>query len=610
VKNRVLVLMALVATLVASVRPAVAGEAPLDPLWQARPTTGTYYDTASIVGDRVWIAHWKGDVFALDLKTGKKLLQTKVEGDVFRGLIATKDAVYLAAGDAVHRLDPKSGEVLWKNDFKEPISMAPAVEGGQLLVGTSRGHIALLDAKSGKEIWKRKLGFYTERVSLAGDYAFYVTRNNKEAGLYALDRKTGKPKWTVPGDGGTFAIGRGVVYYRDAALSVKDGKPVWTVEMAAKHWTVGKDAVVAVFGGVEVAGLDPETGGDLWVWKAPGEHRTGRIPVREAPAVAGGLVAVAVERGEVVLLDEATGRVVASKVLTKKEYDDNGHFHDTPAIANGVLLVSTTRGKTIAVRFPNAKAAWPTAFGTPAGWAQVFEPDVRKLIAAKPPKLLTGLDPKKGQAELAEAFSVEREDARVEALVAVVKDCPKTVAGYRARKHVAALVDQRYLKLSMRNLPKGPLAWDGPSAEQLVKDLLAAEPIDPDAIDGLYDLDDVDVAEALMSAYFGQRAWACEQVGREKRTDTAKRILVDRATKDPDARVRGIAVEGLGGQSGKTAVDAVRAALADKSALVRRAACSVARAVLGNDAKAALTKLAKSDPDLTVRRLAVEILRR
>jgi len=604
----------LLVALLSLLSPAVAEDEALEQVWLTRPGKMNY-GSPGVSGDRIWVAHMTGELYGLDRKTGEVEVTAKIPGKIYGGLTATKDGIYVAAGNAVHRVDPKSGKIRWTYDFGEPVSRAPAVDGRHVFAGDNRGHIALIRTSTGKEVWKRDLGYYPARIALGGDVAILSATNNQAEGLYLLDRKTGKTKWKAdyPGkvDGlrcAGFSIGRGVVYYGDAALSLTTGDPVWKLEKPARFFTTGKHAVVAVFGGRDVAGLDPETGARLWTWKVPGEHRSGRIPVRAAPAVAAGTVVVAVEEGHITLLGERTGRVIATRKLELRSHDDKGYVDATPAVHKGILVGSTTHGKTFGLRFPDGSARWPGAHGGPGQWGQSFEPDVKKLLLADPPRDLTKLDPEKGQEGLAKALAVEVPSARVEALVGVVKAVPETaLAGYRARKRLASLLESQALSLSLRNVPDTEIGIAFPDGSALMKEVLAAEPLDPDGIAGFYGLDDVDIAEGLVSFYYGRRAWAVREVAKlpaaERRT-----LLLDRAVNDPSSEVSAMAVEGFRGDTDSSVKTLVRKALEAESQMVRRAACVVAISVLGEEGRKLLKKIADGDKDVLMRALAIEQL--
>lgn len=602
----------LIALAVLSAVPAIADDEPLDTLWQVCPGK-QHYGTPGISGDRVWVAQMNGELFGLDLKTGKVMVETKVAGKINGGLTATDDGIYVAAGNAIHCVDPKSGKLVWKFEFETPCSREPAVDAKEVLACSSRGMVVLLDAKTGKAIWKRDLGIYARRLALAGDIAILSAGSSAKEGLYLLDRKTGATRWTAPFCGKIdgldcpgFAIGKGVVYYGDAALALTDGKPVWRLQRPARYFTTGPRAVVAVFGGAEIVALDPETGAKLWSRNAPGIRSTGRIPIRDAPAVVAGIVIVAVEEGHLQLFSERTGRVIARKDFGFRLRDGNGSFQDGPAIHGGVLIAATSASRIYGLRFPDADASWPGRNGGPGQWGEVFQPDITKLLEADPPADLSGLDPDRGQAELTDALAIEERTARAEAMIEVVKAFPDTtLAGYRARKLLASLLSSIVMSLSCRNLPDVPFGLRSPDGMKILGEVLTAEPLDPDGVAGLYDLDDTDIAEGLISAYYGRRAWACRQVA--KLPDGAGEvILIDRAANDPSSMVRGVAVESLKGRQTNAAKAAIQEALKSDSEIVRRAACAVAISVLGEEGRKLLRKLAKSDPEHFVRKLAEE----
>ena len=165
---------------------------------------------------------------------------------------------------------------------------------------------------------------------LAGGYALVVTADSPEAGLHALDRETGDLLWSYGGKGKSAAIGPGVVTFGDACLRLSDGKPVWVIPDFARYWAAGGERVVGIFGKDRVSAFDASTGEKLWSRVVPGDPKKGLFPIRSGAALVGDRVVVALERGEVMVLEAATGRVTASGRYDLYEYDDNGHFHGSP----------------------------------------------------------------------------------------------------------------------------------------------------------------------------------------------------------------------------------------------------------------------------------------
>jgi hypothetical protein len=208
-------------------------------------------------------------------------------------------------------------------------------------------------------------------------------------------------------------------------------------------------------------------------------------------------------------------------------------------------------------------------------------------------------------------MAIELPDARVEALVAVVREFDeKTLAGYRARKRLKSVLKSRALYFVFRNIPAGAnIGLRFPRGDELMEEVLAAKPLDPDKVEGLYDLDDVDVAEGLVSFWYGRRAWAVGEVAKlpvaERRT-----ILLDRARNDPALEVCSTAIECLEGDTDEKVKALLRDALKAPSQMVRSSAVVTAISVLGEEGRKILKEMSATDRDVLIRMLAKQQLKK
>ncbi|GHT26488.1 polyvinylalcohol dehydrogenase [Planctomycetales bacterium] len=137
---------------------------------------------------------------------------------ISEGIIYTAGNVQIDGGvsSAVFALDEKTGKQLWtfnngdgwntKTLFPGERS-TPTVDGKYLYALSSVGQLACLDAKTGKEIWKRNLReeyiaqlpqwAYAESP-LVDDNKVIVWVGGTKASVVALDKLTGKTVWETP----------------------------------------------------------------------------------------------------------------------------------------------------------------------------------------------------------------------------------------------------------------------------------------------------------------------------------------------------------------------------------------------------------------------------
>ncbi|HLD43749.1 MAG TPA: PQQ-binding-like beta-propeller repeat protein [Candidatus Nanoarchaeia archaeon] len=208
------------------------------------------------------------DIFALDLKTGKKIWSYAGEIRKFfpRGLAAGKGKLFASvnAGDNldnlpagfVYALDAGTGEFLWKYQTQKGISHSlPLFAENKLFVGDDSGTIYALDEAHGNLIWKKYLED-AEVVHSSPAYSdgkiFVGTEGSQRSNanpshLYALDAETGKELWRFKVDyiqgklnliHSTPAVLEDVVYVGSEngyfyALDANDGSLIWKNKIAS-----------------------------------------------------------------------------------------------------------------------------------------------------------------------------------------------------------------------------------------------------------------------------------------------------------------------------------------------------------------------------------------
>ncbi|GGE09839.1 MULTISPECIES: outer membrane protein assembly factor BamB family protein [Sphingobacterium] len=144
---------------------------------------------------RMFTANTVGEVYALDLKTGKKLWSFKTGGKVYSTPAVHKGVVVVGSSDHyIYGLDSKSGKELWKLEAQKAVLGSPAVKDGKAFIGASDGVFRSIDVKSGKLLWTFDAveGYVSTLPTLADNKVIFGSWKN---GFYALDQKTGKLVW-------------------------------------------------------------------------------------------------------------------------------------------------------------------------------------------------------------------------------------------------------------------------------------------------------------------------------------------------------------------------------------------------------------------------------
>jgi len=160
--------------------------------------------------------------------------------------------------DTLFCLDANTGKEIWKYSYPEPLNAhyfeggttaTPTVDGDTVYQISRKGHLAVLDAKSGEVKWQKNIA--TETVAEIPEWGF-----------------AGSP--LVQGDLLIVNVGK-----HGTALEKKTGKVVWTTGKEASGYasavpfTAGGKSGLAIFAAKELAAVDTRTGKLLWSypWK-------------------------------------------------------------------------------------------------------------------------------------------------------------------------------------------------------------------------------------------------------------------------------------------------------------------------------------------------------
>jgi outer membrane protein assembly factor BamB len=257
---------------------------------------------------RAFLVAYSGDVYALDLQSGRRADGWPASVNVGAHVFAT-----------------------------------PAFDGARLLVATNRGQVVPVDVASGRvdpplvtgdgRIWSAPV--------LAGSSLIVA---NVDHTLRAVNPRTGDPEWTrdlggaVAGDaaldGDTLFVG--TLESRLLAIDLAaSGATRWSI--SGDHWfwarpLVEGDTVYAATVGGYVHAVTRD-GRELW------RSADLRGELRSAPAIAGGALVVATRDGEVIGLDPGNG-----KELWRQRVD-GARFLADPLVVGADVLYTTSDGE-------------------------------------------------------------------------------------------------------------------------------------------------------------------------------------------------------------------------------------------------------------------------
>jgi len=301
-------------------------------------------------------------------------------GDSRRARITADPVV---AGSTIFAMDARStvsavssgGAVLWQADVRRALENPRDASGGGLAyadgvlyVTTGYGQLIALDAATGGRIWVQDLGASGGSApTVAGDLVYVSARDSRG---WAVERTTGRIRWTLPGVPSPTGFGGGAgpaVSDGVAVFPFSSGEVVGTfAEGGRERWStpvVGRREGAAIATISEVAG-DPVIVGDT-VYAGNVSGRLMAISLTGGDTLwtsedgaanpvwpAGGALFLVNDLAQLLRVDAATGAVVWRQQLPVRaerrglalRRDRSTFAHYGPVLAGGRLIVASSDG--------------------------------------------------------------------------------------------------------------------------------------------------------------------------------------------------------------------------------------------------------------------------
>lgn len=146
-------------------------------------------------GIRVFTANTVGEVYALDLKTGKRLWSFKTGGKVYATPALHKGMVVVGSTDHhIYGLDAKTGAKRWAVEANKAVLGSASIANGNAYLGDSDGVFRCIRVSDGKVLWTfdEVKGYVSTKPTIADGKVIFGSWEN---GFYALDLKTGAKVW-------------------------------------------------------------------------------------------------------------------------------------------------------------------------------------------------------------------------------------------------------------------------------------------------------------------------------------------------------------------------------------------------------------------------------
>src|SRR3954465_1393826 len=153
----------------------------------------------------------------------------------FQPVLANRVLYYVNNSGMAFAVDAKNGKQRWKRKVATLNASSPAWNGNRIFIATLQpGAIIALNAKNGHRIWKRRLPSRAESSPIVvGGVVYFGSENGT---VYAYRAKDGRKVWTYHAGGAVkagLAYNKGVLYFGDysgavTALRAKNGSRVWS----------------------------------------------------------------------------------------------------------------------------------------------------------------------------------------------------------------------------------------------------------------------------------------------------------------------------------------------------------------------------------------------
>jgi outer membrane protein assembly factor BamB len=316
----------------------------------------------SVADNRVYAAGHRGDVVALDLASGRVIWRVKTRAPLAGGTAASASLVLVGSSDGqLFAFNAANGESRWKVRLNGEV-LAPATISERLIaVRTVDGKLHALSPADGHELWAQeqqvpRLSLRgTARPVIAGDAVLCGFDNGK---VLAVSANDGSVQWeatVTPPHGRTelerladidsavsvsgqdvYAVG---FQGRVAMLALDTGQIWWSHEASSyRGLTLDDDALYLSTADGEVVALKARSGAEIWRQNALLHRRLSAIAVMDDAVVTADF------QGYVHWLDKASG-ALAARVSTGKVRVSNA-----PVVAGNVVVVINDRGQINAYR--------------------------------------------------------------------------------------------------------------------------------------------------------------------------------------------------------------------------------------------------------------------
>jgi outer membrane protein assembly factor BamB len=224
-----------------------------------------------IVGGRVYVGAWTGNVYSVNVENGKPDWTFHAGGAVKDALAYDDGKLFFGAYDGdLYCIDASTGKLVWRSPSDRSVIgshgnfySSPAVAYSRVYIGSTDDNVYSYGERSGKVRWVFHTGGYVYGSPAVSGHRVFV--GSYDGTFYALDAATGRKLWSFHANGpvsGSATVIDGVVYFatlhrRTYALDAATGRQVWSFHDGAFTPVVTDGKRLFLVGWSKVYGFTP-----------------------------------------------------------------------------------------------------------------------------------------------------------------------------------------------------------------------------------------------------------------------------------------------------------------------------------------------------------------
>lgn len=327
--------------------------APLEKIWEFR-AGGDIKSSPAVAYGLVFFGSKDKNVYAVDAATGQRKWKFKTGKAVTTSPVVADGIVYAASEDKnLYAIDAKTGEKLWQFSTGNDISSTPAVSHGLVFFGCRDKHIYAVDAKTGQRRWALESSYKDHTAPTIAEGKVLISgKGFVGRTLYAINASSGELVWEQKNylANPCPIVIRNLVHAYDSKGRLR-GIDLASGQVQDQHFlcissitlsgeilfhTLTSPAWTGLYA-LNLSRIDSSFTGYDWV-------ATVEEGAVTAPAVGGEFAFVAVLGGKKLY------GVNVSRFMKRWEFQLNEKIRSPPVVANGMVFVTSDKGKIHAFR--------------------------------------------------------------------------------------------------------------------------------------------------------------------------------------------------------------------------------------------------------------------